>query len=143
MFLKPTANPTPRRTPSPRVVLRRRQRRMVARRLFRLRNRDVGFAADHLGDRQRAGDDLAGREYVSRAERVSRAQLDTAEGERVGELVHLGLVREAGLDGNRPRMAPQGGLFVQTQVASSKRSAQYGPQPKEAALDVTAVELEA
>ena len=71
----------------------------VARQLLRLRDGDVGAAADHLGDRKRAGDHLAGREHVARTRARSQAQLDAADPERVRELVHLRLVREAGLDG--------------------------------------------
>ena len=44
----------------------------------------------------------------------------------------------------KPRMAPHGGLFVYTHVLSiNALSTAYGPQAKEAAFDVTAVELEA
>jgi hypothetical protein len=43
-----------------------------------------------------------------------------------------------------PRIAPQGGLFVYTQVPSmSAFSTRYGPQAKQHAFETTAVELEA
>ena len=101
MFLKPTAKPVPRRTPSPRVVLPAppgsrsgsRGSGSGARRLER------GSGADHLGGRQRAVDPLAGRKRVARRERVQQPELDRVDPERRGELVHLRLAREAGLDG--------------------------------------------
>jgi hypothetical protein len=43
-----------------------------------------------------------------------------------------------------PRIAPQGGLFVYTEVDSiSAFGTSYGPHAKEAAFDVTAVEEDA
>ena len=44
----------------------------------------------------------------------------------------------------KPRIAPQGGLFVYTHVDSiSALSTLYGPPAKHAAFDVTAAELDA
>src|ERR671918_407016 len=71
----------------------------IAREVFRLRDGNVGAAADHLRDRERAGDPLAGREGVAGRERVPQAQLHRVELERRGELVHLRLGGKAGLNG--------------------------------------------
>ena len=64
-----------------------------------LRNGNRGGPADDLGDGQRAADALTGGKHVSWPERVQQAQLHTVDVERRGELVHLRLCREAGLDG--------------------------------------------
>ena len=101
MFLKPTAKPTPRWTPSPRVVLPAPPGRRIASRGsgLGLRRRQRGRAADHLGGRQRAVDPLARRQDVARLQRVQEPELDRVDVERGGELVHLRLGREARLHG--------------------------------------------
>ena len=100
MFLIPTAKPTPRRTPSPRVVLPEPPGGGSGRGAApRARADERGAASDHLGHGQRAGDQLAGRKHVAGRDRVEQAQLDRLDVERGGELVHLRLVREAALHG--------------------------------------------
>src|SRR5207244_12545001 len=76
-----------------------RQAHRVARELLGLGRIERGRAADHLGDRERARDRLPGRQHVARLDRVQQPQLHGVDVERGGELVHLRLVREAGLDG--------------------------------------------
>ena len=99
MFLKPTAKPTPRRTPSPRVVLPAPPGSRIASRgsSSGVGRRHRRAALDHLGDRQRAGDHLARRKRVAAVERVQQPQLDRIELERRRELVHLRLGGEARL----------------------------------------------
>ena len=101
MFLKPTAKPTPRRTPSPRVVLPAPPGSRSGSRGSSSGGGGSSAAAraDHLGDRQRARDPLAGRQHVAGRERVQQPQLDRVDPERGGELVHLRLGGEAGLHG--------------------------------------------
>ena len=147
MFLNPTAKPTPRRTPSPRVVLPAPPGRRIGSR-GSSSGSGMGISAappDDLGDRNRAGDDLAGREHVARTERVAHAQVDAADAERVRELVHLRLVREAGLDGAEAAHGAAGRVVrVDARRPRAARSGTaYGPHANEAAFEVTAVELEA
>ena len=101
MFLKPTAKPTPRRTPSPRVVLPAPPGRRidVAGKRLGLGQGQRRRTSDHLARRQRAGHDLPGRKRASGLERVQEAQLDRVDVERGREPVHLRLGREARLHG--------------------------------------------
>ena len=80
----------------------------LARQLLRLGRLQSRGAADDLGDRQRALDRLACRELAAGAERVEQAQLDGVDSERLGELVHLRLGREARLDGAEAAHRPAG-----------------------------------
>ena len=104
MFLKPTANPTPRRTPSPRVVLPAPPGSRIGSRgsSSGSGNGQRRRAADHLGHRQRPGDLLAGRQPVTRPHRVQEPQLDRVDVERLRQPVHLRLAREAGLHRAEP-----------------------------------------
>ena len=99
MFLKPTAKPTPRRTPSPRVVFPAPPGSRIGSRGKRLRGRHGHRrrGADHLGDRQRPGQHLPGRQRVAGLERIQQPQLDRVDPERLGEPVHLRLTGEADL----------------------------------------------
>ncbi len=108
MFLKPTAKPVPRRTPSPRVVLpappgSRSGSRGSASGCRRL---ERSGTADHLGSRQRAIDALPGRQGVPGRKGVQEPQVDGIEPERPRELVHLRLGGEARLDGAEPAHRP-------------------------------------
>ena len=75
MFLKPTAKPTPRWTPSPRVVLPAPPGSRSGSRgsSSAAGGSSAAARADHLGDRQRAGDLLAGRQRVARCPSRSAA----------------------------------------------------------------------
>ena len=97
MFLKPTANPTPRRTPSPCVVLpappgSRSGSRGSGSGARRLERRG---GANHSATGIEPVDPLAGRQHVAWCERVQQPQLDRVDLERRGELVHLRLRGEA------------------------------------------------
>jgi hypothetical protein len=83
MFLKPTANPTPRLTPSPRVVL----------------PAPPGSRSGSRGSGSSPGDPLPRRQHVAGLERVQQAQLDRVDVQRGSELVHLRLGGEARLYG--------------------------------------------
>ena len=145
MFLNPTANPMPRRTPSPRVVLPAppaggSDRAAAPRRP----ERDRGGSADRLRDGARPLDHLARRQHVTGAESVQEAKLDRVDAQLGRQQVHLGFGGEHVCTAPNPRIAPQGGLLVYTDVASINALAtRYGPTAKEAAFDVTAVELDA
>ncbi len=99
MFLKPTAKPTPRRTPSPRVVLPAPPGRRIGSRGSGSGS-GTGIAAaaritSAIGQRSRQH--LARRQGVARLERVQQPQLDRVDPERLGEAVHLRLGGEADL----------------------------------------------
>ena len=101
MFLKPTAKPTPRRTPSPRVVLPAPPGRRIGSRGSASGSGGGSAAARRITSA--TGSEpvitLAGRQHVARRERVQQAELDRVDVERRCELVHLRLVREARLHG--------------------------------------------
>ena len=111
----------------------------------RLGDRQLGGAADHVGDRKRSLDPLAGRQHVAGRERVPQPQLDRVELERVRELVHLRLGGEAGLHGAEPahRTARRVVRVDARRLDAARSATAYGPHANEAAFDVTAVELEA
>ena len=69
----------------------------VAWQLLRRGRLESSRSPDHVPGRQRAGDDLAGREGTARLECVQEPELDRVDVERGGEPVHLRLGREAGL----------------------------------------------
>jgi hypothetical protein len=71
----------------------------VARELLRLRLLDCRAAADHLRNRKRAGDALAGGQRVPVGKGIAEAQVDWIDSQRRSQLVHLPLGREAGLNG--------------------------------------------
>ena len=71
----------------------------VARQRLGLGHRDRGGGADHLGDGQRPGHDLARRQRVAGLDRVQQPQLDRVDAERGGQQVHLRLGGEARLHG--------------------------------------------
>src|SRR6185436_12871799 len=98
MFLNPTAKPTPRLTPSPRVVLPAPPGKRIASRGSGSGS-GTGGAADHLRGRQDALDRLPGRQRVAAPECIQEPQLDRVDPELRRELVHLRLGGEAGLDG--------------------------------------------
>src|SRR3954470_10994951 len=102
MFLKPTAKPTPRFTPSPRVVFpappgsRRGSRgsssaaggsSAAAARVTPAAG--GGAAATHSGGGRGAGDLLARRQGVAGGERVQQPQLARVDADRGREPVHL------------------------------------------------------
>ena len=88
---------------APRGVARAaRKPERVPRQRLRLGRLERGGAADHLGGRERALHPLARRERVAGRQGVREAQVDRIDPERGRELVHLGLGREAGLDGAEP-----------------------------------------
>ena len=101
MFLKPTAKPTPRRTPSPRVVLPAPPGSRIGSRGSSSGSGGGSAAARRITSatgsepsiRWPVGSDVA------RRERVQQPELDRVDAERGGELVHLRLGREARLDG--------------------------------------------
>src|SRR4029079_6945258 len=76
-----------------------REANRVTRKLFRIGLRDRGAAAEHFLHRQRALDALAGGKRVALPDRVHDPALDRSNLERDGDLVHLRLGGEAGLDG--------------------------------------------
>ncbi len=101
MFLKPTAKPIPRRTPSPRVVL-------PAPPGSRIGSRGSASAAGGSSAAAARITSAVGSEHSIRwpvgrmspgRERVPQPQLDRVEPEPRGEPVHLRLGGEAGLDG--------------------------------------------
>ena len=97
MFLKPTANPTPRRSPSPWPTLPAPPGRVTGSRTGRVgrrRHRDRRAGIDHLAHRRAPVQHLAGRQHGTRPERVPSPQLEGIDPEHRGELVHLGLVGE-------------------------------------------------
>ena len=101
MFLNPTAKPTPRRTPSPRVVLPAPPGSPIAS-LGSGSGSGIGSSAARRitsATGSEPVDPLARREHVARRERVPQPQLDRVEPERVRELVHLRLGGEARLHG--------------------------------------------
>ena len=99
MFLKPTAKPDAAAHVAPLggAAGAAGQADRVGRRLVRPGSGRLGAGADDLGHRGGAGDDLAGDELVARRQGVAQPQLDRVDAERGGQLVHLGLVAEAGL----------------------------------------------
>ena len=101
MFLNPTANPTPRRTPSPRVVLPAPPGSRIASR-GSASGSGSGIAAarritSRVGSEPVTTWPVAQR--AARLERVQEPQLDRVDVERGRELVHLRLGREARLHG--------------------------------------------
>ena len=101
MFLNPTAKPTPRRTPSPRVVLPAPPGNRIG-----SRGSSSGSGTGSAAARRITS--ATGSEPVIRwpvgsvspgRERVPQPQLDRVDVERGGELVHLRLGGEAGLHG--------------------------------------------
>ena len=104
MFLKPRAKPVPRldALAARRVACPAREPQRIPRQLLRRRRLERRGRTDHLGDRQRAVDLLAGREHVARLQRVQEPELDRIDVERRRELVHLRLGGEAGLHRAEP-----------------------------------------
>ena len=101
MFLNPTAKPTPRRTPSPRVVLPAPPGSRIGSR-GSASGSGTGIAAAARitsATGSEPVDHLARRQPVAGLERVEQPQLDRVDLERRGELVHLRLGREARLHG--------------------------------------------
>ena len=100
MFLKPTAKPTPRRTPSPsrRVAGSSGQPQRVTRQLLGRRRLERSGSPDHLGDRHRAGQPLPGRQYVAGREGVQQPQLDGSISSAAASLSIWASRGEAGLD---------------------------------------------
>ena len=82
-----------------RVARAAREPDRVARQRLGLGHGNRGGGADDLGNGQRAGQDLSGRERVAALDRVQQAQLDRVDAERLGQHVHLRLGREAHLHG--------------------------------------------
>ena len=89
-----------------------RQPDRLARELLGCGNRKRGGLSDHLGDGKRSLDRLARRKHVSGCERVQQPQLDRIDPELRGELVELRLAAKHVWTAPKPRIAPQGGLFV-------------------------------
>ena len=71
----------------------------VARQGLGLGHGNRGGGADDLGDGQRSGQDLPGRQRVAALDRVQQPQLDRVDAERLGQPVHLRLGGEAHLHG--------------------------------------------
>ena len=147
MFLKPTAKPTPRRTPSPRVVFPAPPGSRIASRGSSSGSGSGSAAARRITSRvgQRARDHLAGGEHAARLERVQEPQLDRVDVERRGELVHLRLGREARLHGAEAahRAARRVVRVDGEPVDRATLSTAYGPTANEQAFEMTAVELDA
>ena len=101
MFLKPTANPTPRWTPSPRVVLPAPPgSRIGSRGSASASGTGIAAAARMTSATgSEPGQDLPGRERVAALDRVQQPELDRVDAERLGQPVHLRLGGEAHLHG--------------------------------------------
>ena len=110
MFLKPTAKPEPRRTASASAVRPAPPGRAMASTLELGRDQvgDVDDGLDDLGHRRGTGDHLTGGQHVAGLQRVLEAELDRVDAQGVGELVHLGLVGEAGLHRAEAAHGPAG-----------------------------------
>jgi hypothetical protein len=146
MFLKPTAKPTPRRTPSPRVVL----------------PAPPGSRSGSRGSSSAGGGSSAAAARIVSAigsepvmtcpvgsvspgfsafrSRSSTASMPSA----TASLSICASAANAVCTAPNPRIAPHGGLFVYTTVDSmSALSVPYGPAANDAAFEATAVELDA
>ena len=115
MFLKPIANPSPRWTPSPRVVLPAPpgSRTDVARERLRLRRAQVACRPQHLGDGERAGHDLAGRQRARPGASAFSSRSST--GSMSSASASLSICASAAKQvwtAPKPRIAPHGGLLV-------------------------------
>src|SRR5918994_583791 len=145
MFLNPTAKPSPRRTPSPRVVLPAPPGSRIASR---------GSASGSGGDiaAARRMTSLVGSEPVrscpvgSAPPGSSAFRSRSSTGSISSSPASLSICASAAKQdctAPNPRIAPQGGLFVYTHVPSiSTFSTAYGPTANEHALEITAVELD-
>ena len=114
MFLKPTAKPTPRRTPSPRVVFPAPPGRRIASRGSSSGSGSGmrGRAPDDLARRERARHDLPGRERAARLERVQEPQLDGSMPSSAASRSICASAAKHVCTAPKPRIAPHGGLFV-------------------------------
>ena len=121
------------------------QAQRVARQLLRRRRLERGGRADRLGDRQRAGDLLAGREHVARLQRVQQPQLDRVDLERGRRACPSAPRRRTRSARRRSRASRRtaGCSSRRTSTRSARSASRTGPTANEAAFDVTAVELDA
>ena len=114
MFLKPIAKPTPRWTPSPRVVLPAPPGSRTAR-------AGAAPAPAGAGRGTRRITSATGNEPVTSCpvgsvppgrERIQQPQLDRVDVERLGELSICASAAKQVCTAPKPRIAPHGGLFV-------------------------------
>ena len=144
MFLNPTAKPTPRRTPSPRVVLPAPpgQPDRLPRQRLRLGDRQLGGAADHLGDGQRPLES-AGRSGARRPARARSAAAARPGRARARPRACPSAPRRRSTSARRRTRASRrraGCSSRRTCDSSSAFATAYGPHANAAAFDVTAVE---
>ena len=146
MFLKPTAKPTPRRTPSPRVVLPAPPGSRIASRGSSSISGTGSAAARRITSR--VGNEPVRTCPVARTPPGSSAfRSRSSTGSMPSSAASLSICASAAKHActePNPRMAPHGGLFVYTQSPSIRMlSTAYGPYANEQAFEMTAVELEA
>ena len=146
MFLNPTAKPTPRFTPSPRVVF-------PAPPGSRIAARGSSSCSGSRRAAQRRITSATGSAPVivwpvgsvppGPSAFSSRSSTGSISSARASLSICASAAKHV-CTAPKPRIAPHGGLFVNTLVASiSAFGTLYGPHAKEAALAVTAVELDA
>ncbi len=146
MFLKPTAKPTPRRTPSPWVVLPAPPGNLSGSRGSSSSAGTGSAAARRITSR--VGSEPAITWPVGSVSPGSRAfSRRSSTGSMPSSAASLSICASAAkhvCTAPNPRIAPHGGLFVYTAVDStSALSTRYGPIANDAAFDATAVELDA
>ncbi len=146
MFLNPTAKPTPRRTPSPRVVLPAPPGRPIAS-LGSGSGSGIGSSAARRITSATGSDPSSFWPVGSSSPGASAFRRRSSTGSRPSASASLSICASAAkhvCTAPKPRIAPQGGLFEYTHVDSSSAFATaYGPHANAAAFDVTAVELDA
>ena len=146
MFFRPTAKPVPRWTPSPRVVLPVPPGRRTG-------SRGSSSGAGGSSSAQRRMTSATGREPVmswpvgSVSPGLSAFRRRSSTGSMSSAAASLSICASCAKQpwtAPKPRIAPQGGLFVYTQVPSTRTfSTLYGPAAKQQAFASTAVELDA
>ena len=146
MFLNPTAKPTPRLTPSPRVVFPAPPGSRIASRGSGSGSGGSSAAARRITSR--VGSDpvttwpVASIPPGSSAFR-SLSSTGSMSSSRASASIWASAAKQV-CTAPKPRMAPHGGLFVYTARPSMRTlSTAYGPTANEQAFEITAVELDA
>src|SRR5215211_4449844 len=145
MFLNPTAKPTPRRTPSPRVVFPAPPGRRIGSRNISSDSGMVIAAARSITAATGSEPVIfwpVGSESPGASAFLSRSSTGSSSSAAASLSIWASAAKQL-CTAPKPRIAPQGGLLVYTHVDSiSAFSTAYGPQANEAAFEVTAVELD-
>src|SRR5829696_9851193 len=146
MFLNPTANPTPRRTPSPRVVFPEPPGSRSGSRGSSSAGGGSSAAAARIVSG--IGTDPVSRWPVGRTSPGfnalrSRSSTGSMSSPAASLSICASVAKQVWTAPN-PRIAPHGGLLLYTAVDSiSAFGTSYGPQAKDAAFEQTAVDEDA